>query len=165
MFGKTFKISCSLSWIQGPAPEDGRPPLPLKSFSTPTRTRAFSGLCVLIGIVQLLSHVWLSDYMFGNKIGFPVFHYFAVSSNSCLWVGDAISQSHPFIPSPSAHNLSQHQGHFQWAGSSHHWPKCWSFIFSISSSIEYYSTTSKTKLMFPNTWQFWTLIKFSRTGI
>ena len=59
MFGNTFKILFSLPWIQGPAPEDGKPPLPPKSFSTPTRTRAFSGLCVFIGIVQLLSHIWL----------------------------------------------------------------------------------------------------------
>ena len=148
------------------APEDGKPLLPPKSFSTPTRTRAFTGPCVLIGIVQFLSHVWLSDHMFGHKAGFPVFHYFLEFPQTHVhWVSDAISQSHPFDPSPSAHNLSQHQGLFQWAGSSHHWPKCWSFIFSISSSIEYYSTTSKTKLMFPNTWQFWTLIKFSRTGI
>ena len=58
MFGNTFKILCSLPWFQGPAPEDGKPLLPPKTFSTPTRTRAFSGLCVLIGIVQLLSHVW-----------------------------------------------------------------------------------------------------------
>ena len=59
MFGNTFKILCSLPWIQGPAPEDGKPRLPTKSFSTPTRTRAFTGPCLLIGIVQLLSHVWL----------------------------------------------------------------------------------------------------------
>ena len=58
MFGNTFKILCSLPWIQGPPPEDGKPPFPPKSFSTSTRTRALSGLCVLIGIVQLLSHVW-----------------------------------------------------------------------------------------------------------
>ena len=59
MFGNTFKILCSLPWIQGPAPEDGKPPLPPKSFSTPTSARGFTGPCVLIGIVQLLSHVWL----------------------------------------------------------------------------------------------------------
>ena len=59
MFGNTFKILCSLPWIQGPAPEDGKPPLPTKSFSTPTRTRAFIGPCAFIGIIQLLSHVWL----------------------------------------------------------------------------------------------------------
>ena len=58
MFGNTFKILCSLPWIQGLVPEDRTPPLPPKSFSTPTRTRAFIGHCVLIDIVQLLSHVW-----------------------------------------------------------------------------------------------------------
>ena len=59
MFVNTFKILCSLPWIQGPAPEDGKPPLPPKSFSTPTSARGFTGPCVLIGIVQLLSNVWL----------------------------------------------------------------------------------------------------------
>ena len=57
ILGNTFKLLCSLPWIQGPAPEDGKPHLPNKSFSTPTRTRAFTGPCVLIGIVQLLSHI------------------------------------------------------------------------------------------------------------
>ena len=57
ILGNTFKILCSLPWIQGPAPEDGKPPLPSKSFSTPTRTRAFTGPCVHIGIIQLLSHI------------------------------------------------------------------------------------------------------------
>ena len=54
--------------------------------------------------------------MFGIK---AVFHYFAEFPQAhVLWVGDAISHSHPFIPSPSAHILSQHQVLFQWAGSS-----------------------------------------------
>ena len=36
------------------------------------------------------------------------------------WVGDAIQPSHPLTPaSPPALNLSQHQGLFQWVGSSH----------------------------------------------
>ena len=59
ILGNTFKILCSLPWIQGPAPEDGKPLFPTKSFSTPTRTRASPGPCVLIGIVQLLSRVSL----------------------------------------------------------------------------------------------------------
>ena len=58
MFGNTFKILCSLPWIQGLVPEDGKLPLPPKSFSTPTRARGFTGPFVLIGIVQLLSHAW-----------------------------------------------------------------------------------------------------------
>ena len=36
------------------------------------------------------------------------------------WVSDAIRPSHPLSsPSPPAFNLSQHQGLFQWVGSSH----------------------------------------------
>ena len=58
MFGNTLKMLCSLPWIQGLVPEDGKLPLPTKSFSTPIRTRGFTGLCVLTGIVQLLIHVW-----------------------------------------------------------------------------------------------------------
>ena len=44
-----------------------------------------------------------------------------VHSNSCHWVGDAIHPSHPLSsPSPPTFNLSQHQGLFKWASSSHH---------------------------------------------
>ena len=36
------------------------------------------------------------------------------------WIGDPIQPSHPLpSPSPPAFNLSQHQGLFQWVGSSH----------------------------------------------
>ena len=36
------------------------------------------------------------------------------------WVSDAIQSSHPLLPaSPPTFNLSQHQGLFQWVGSSH----------------------------------------------
>ena len=64
----TFKILCSLPWIQGPAPEDGKPPLPPKCFTTPTRATGLTGpqrllpapWCPLyISSVQSLSHVQL----------------------------------------------------------------------------------------------------------
>ena len=52
-------------------------------------------------------------------------------------ISDAIQPSHPLTPcSPSALNLSQHQGIFQWVSSSHQVAK-WSFSFSISPSNEY----------------------------
>ena len=36
------------------------------------------------------------------------------------WIGDAIQPSHPLVPSsPSAFNLSQNQGLFQWVSCSH----------------------------------------------
>ena len=54
------------------------------------------------------------------------------------WVHDAIQPSHLLSPpSPPTFNLSQHQGLFQWVGSSHQVAKYWSFRFSISSSSEY----------------------------
>ena len=53
-------------------------------------------------------------------------------------VGDAIQPSHPLSsPSPPAPNPSQHQGPSQEVSSSHEWPKCWSFSFSISPSYEH----------------------------
>ena len=60
-------------------------------------------------------------------------------SNSCpLSHGDAIQPSHPLSsPSPSAFNLSHHQGLFQWVSSLLRWPKYWCFSFSISPSNEY----------------------------
>ena len=119
MFSNAFKILCSLPWIQGLVPEDGKPPLPPKSFSTPTRTKAFIGPCVLIGIVQLPSHVWLFVITYlASKQASQSFTILQFPQAHVLWVGDAISHSHPFIPSPSAHILSQHQVLFQWAGSS-----------------------------------------------
>ena len=53
--------------------------------------------------------------------GFPVLHHLLeFAQTSVRWVGDAIQPSHPLSsPSPPALNLSQHQGLFQWVGSSH----------------------------------------------
>ena len=53
--------------------------------------------------------------------GFPVLHYLPEFAQTHVhWVNDAIQPSHPLSsPSPSALNLSQHQGLFQWVSSSH----------------------------------------------
>ena len=52
--------------------------------------------------------------------GLPVHHQLLESTQTHIhWVGDAIQPSHPLSsPSPSALNLSQHQGLFQWVNSS-----------------------------------------------
>ena len=62
-----------------------------------------------------------------------------VGSNSCpLSPGDVIQPSCLLSsPSPPTLNLFQHQGLFQWVGSSHRWPKFLNFSFSISLSNEY----------------------------
>ena len=53
--------------------------------------------------------------------GLPVHHQIPeLTQTHVHWVGDAIQPSHPLSsPSPPALNLSQHQGLFQWASSSH----------------------------------------------
>ena len=63
----------------------------------------------------------LCDPMDCSTPGFPVPHCLPESAQTHVhWAGDAIQPSHPLSPSsPPAFNLSQHQGLFQWVGSSH----------------------------------------------
>ena len=53
--------------------------------------------------------------------GFLVLHHLPELAQTHVdWVSDAIQAPHPLSsPSPPALNLSQHQGLFQWVGSSH----------------------------------------------
>ena len=62
--------------------------------------------------------LWPLDF---STPGFPVLHCLPEFAQSHVhWVGDAIQPSHPLsFPSLSTFNLSQHQGLFQWVGSSH----------------------------------------------
>ena len=72
--------------------------------------------------VQSFSHVWLSatPWTACSTPGFPVHHQLPEPTQIHVHrVGDAIQPSHPLVsPSRSAFNLSQHQGLFQWVGSS-----------------------------------------------
>ena len=72
--------------------------------------------------VQRLSQVQLFALaMDGSMPGLPVHHQFLEFAQTHVhWVGDAIQPSQPLLsPSPPTFNLSQHQGLFQWANSSH----------------------------------------------
>ena len=61
--------------------------------------------------------------------GFPVHHQLLEFAQTHVhWVDDVIQPSHPLSsPSPSAFNLSQHQGLFQWVSSLHHVAKVLEF--------------------------------------
>ena len=63
----------------------------------------------------------LCDPMEYNMPGFPVFNYLPEFVPTTVhWISDAIQPSHPLLsPSPSAYDLSQHQGLSQWIGSLH----------------------------------------------
>ena len=56
-----------------------------------------------------------------GMLGFPVLHHLPeLAQTHVHWVSDAIQPSHPLSSlSPPALNISQHQGLFQWVGSSH----------------------------------------------
>ena len=89
--------------------------------------QAQSGLSVFQGsggkivVVQSLTRVWLFATPWTQHARLPCPSPFPrACSNSCPWIGDAIQPSHPLSsPSPSAFNLSQHQGLFKWVGSLH----------------------------------------------
>ena len=68
--------------------------------------------------VQLCPTLW--DPMDCSTPVFPVHHQLPeLAQTHVHWVGDAIQPSHPLLPPSPALSLSQHQGLFQWVGSSH----------------------------------------------
>ena len=69
--------------------------------------------------------------------GLPVPHHLPEFAQVHVhWIGDAVQSSHPLMLfSPSALNLSQHQGLFQWVVCSHQMTKY--SKFSTSPSSEY----------------------------
>ena len=69
--------------------------------------------------------------------GFPILHWF-LESTQLMSIESVMPSnlSSSVTPSLPALSLSQHQGLFQWVGSSHQ-AEYWSFSFSISPSSEY----------------------------
>ena len=67
--------------------------------------------------------------------GFPILHQLLeLAQMHVLWVGDAIQPPHPLSPtSPPALNLFQHQGVFQWVGSSHKVAKVVKFLLPYTN--------------------------------
>ena len=73
-----------------------------------------------VRVVQFLSPVWhlVTPWTATHQAVFCYLLEFA--QTHVHWVGDTIQPSHPLSsPSPPASSLSQHQGLFQWVGSSH----------------------------------------------
>ena len=73
-----------------------------------------------------------------SMLGLPVYHQLLEFSQTHVhWVSDDIQPSH-LLSSPSAFNLSQHQGLFKWVSSSHQVAKVLELQrFSISPPNEY----------------------------
>ena len=79
------------------------------------------GLDQAIGTSNLGMSASLYNCMHCSTPGFLVLQYLLEFAQTHVhWVSDVIQPSHPLSPSsPPALNLSQHQGLFLWAGSSH----------------------------------------------
>ena len=77
-------------------------------------------MCVVL-VVQSLSHVQLFATPWTAAHQAPLSSTFSeLAQIHVHWVSDTIQPSHPLSPpSPPALNLSQHQGLFQWVGSSY----------------------------------------------
>ena len=77
----------------------------------------------------------LCDPMDCSTPGLPVHHQLPEFTQTHVhWVGEAIQPSHPLSsPSPLAFNLFQHQGLFQWVGSSQQLAKGLEFHFQYQS--------------------------------
>ena len=78
------------------------------------------GQCISL----LFSHSIVSNSLWPRDLQHARLPYPSPSPRACQIhvypVSDAIQPSHPLSsPAPPAFNLSQHQGHFQWVGSSH----------------------------------------------
>ena len=89
-------------------------------------------------VTQLCLTLW--EPMDCSTSGFPVHQQLLELVQTHLhWVRDAIQLSHPLSsPSPTAFNLSQHQGLLQWVTDLHQVAKVLQFLsFSISTSNEY----------------------------
>ena len=76
-----------------------------------------STCCCYCSVTQLC--LTPCDPMDCSTPGLPVLHHFLqLAQTHVHWVGDATQPSHLSTSSPLAFNLSQHQGLFQWIGSS-----------------------------------------------
>ena len=107
---KTKRLSCFVSWIfllfRGECMQNSNIFLVRKLESSCSVAKLCLTLC---------------DPMDCSTPGFPALHYLPEFAQTHVhWVSDDIQPSHPVLPSsPSARSLSQHQGPFQWVGSSH----------------------------------------------
>ena len=91
-----------------------------------------------IAVIQWLSHVWLfaAPWTSGSSVLHCLPEFIQIHVHR---VGDAIQPSHPLSsPSPPAFSLCQHQGLFQWVGSSHQVAKVLAFQLQQQSVYSVY---------------------------
>ena len=95
----------------------------------------------------------LWDPMDYSMLGFPVLHHLLECAQIHVhWIGDAIQPSHPLLStSPSAFNLSHHQGLFQWVSCSNQVAKV------LELQLQHQSFQRVFRVDFPQDWLVWSL--------
>ena len=111
----------------------------LRLHHTHTPPSLYSVFCLLL---LLFSHSVVSDSW--RPHGLQAHHQLPDFTQTHVHrVGDAFQPSHPLLPScPPGLNFSQHQGLFQWLGSSYQLAKVLELSFSISPSNKYFGLIS-----------------------
>ena len=106
--------------------------------------------CIISSVTQ--SCPTLCYPMDCSTAGFPVHHQLLEPAQTHVHrVSDAIQPFRPLLsPSPSAFNLSQHQGLFQWVGSSHQVAKVLTFQLCHKFLILQYHHLCRKGLIFPS---------------
>ena len=102
-------------------------PLGLHDFSLRLKSRELLfSCCVMFDSLNLMDC---------SRPGFPVLHHLPqLDQTHVHWIGDAIQPSYPLLsPLPPTFNLSQHQGLFQWVGSSQQMAKVLQLRFQHQS--------------------------------
>ena len=97
--------------------------------------KILTAILFYIAVVQLLSRVQLFSTLWTAAHQTSLSFAITQSLLKLMSIESVMPSNH--LSSPSAFNLSQHQGLFQWVGTSVRWPKYWSFSFSISLPSEY----------------------------
>ena len=101
----------------------------------------------------------LCDPMDCSTPGLPVHHQLPEFTQTHVhWVGDAIQPFHPLSsPSPAPFNLSQHQGLFKWASSSHQVAKVLKLCKASASAL-----SMNIQNRFPLGWTGWISLLFKK---
>ena len=100
-------------------------------------TSLYSYLFMLLYCCSVVQSCPTRDPMDASTPGLPVSHHLLEFVQVHV-ISDAVQSSHPLTPSfPSALNLSQYQGLFQWVSVCIRRPKYWRFSFSCTPSSEY----------------------------
>ena len=118
------------------------PPLPFSHILILVTSWQVTKMLPLTNLQSVSSEPALCNPMDCSTPAFPVLHSLPEFAQiHAHWVGNALQPSYPLLPlSPPPLSLSQHQGLFQWVGSSHQMAKVLELqmLFSLNKDCYFY---------------------------